>query len=405
MLSVHDAQERALERISPLDPLELTVSEAHGCVLSETVTAPEDLPAFASSAVDGFAVRSEDTATASSSPVSFTIIGDSTADKPFTGRIGHGEAVRVAAGAAIPEEGDAVIAESDAAVVGSSMALGRSFSRGENVSPAGQDLARGDSVLEQGQRIRGMDVGVLAALGRSRVLVQPRPRVVVFSTGDELRDPGQPLGTGLVRDSNSFVVAGMTREAGAEPTRAGIVPDDPAVLREKFQSFMPQADVFVTSGGISGDPTDRVREVVEAIGEIVFRDVAVEPGSSFVFGSIEGRPYFGLPGNPVAAVVTFELFVRPALLKMAGRKTIHRPEVSATFDDSYRKTEPKEAFLRVRAWQDETGWRARLSGRQGPSIVSSVSSANALAVVPTERLEVKPGDPVTLKLLEPLEGW
>jgi molybdopterin molybdotransferase len=405
MLSSREVQERILERISPLDALELPITEAHGCVLAETVTAPEDLPPFATAALDGFALRAEDTAAASSTPVSMTIIGEAAGGRPFAGAVAHGEAVRISAGAAIPDGADSVALPDAVAVVGSSMAIGRAVGAGNNIRPAGEDIREGDPVIEEGQRIRGMDVGVLAALGRARVLVRPRARVVAIATGDELRDPSQPLGPGLVRDSNSFTVAGMAREAGAEPTRAGIAGDDTAALREKFQSFLPQADVFITMGGITSPEKTHVREVFAKMGDVDFWPVSVRPGSSVAFGTIEGRPVFALPGNPVAVVVAFELFVRPALLKIGGRKTVFRPTVEALVEDGFSSEPGKENYVRVRAWRDEDGWRARLAGKQGPNIVSSVAGANALAMVPPDRPEVGAGDTITLLLLEPLEGW
>lgn len=405
MLSVPEARERILERISPLEPLELSVTEAHGLVLAESVTSPEDLPSFASSAMDGYALRSEDTRGAAGKPVSLTIIGEAAAGRPFAGRIAFGEAVRILTGAPLPEGADAIVRQEDVAVVGSSMAIGRPVAQAENIRPAGEDVSKGEELMQAGHRLRGMDIGVLAALGRSRVLVHPRPRVVSLSTGDELREPGRPLGPGMIRDSNSFTIAGMAREAGAEPARAGIVADDPGALREKLQSYLPQADVFVTSGGVSVGDHDHVRDVLEQMGGVDFWQVSVKPGKPLAFGLIEGRPFFGLPGNPVAVVVTFEMFVRPALLKMGGRTTLARPEVEAVLEDGFRHEGGRETYLRVRAWRDGAVWRARLAGRQGSNIVSSVARANAFAVLPADRKTVEPGENVRLVLLEPLEGW
>ncbi|HVL82587.1 MAG TPA: gephyrin-like molybdotransferase Glp [Actinomycetota bacterium] len=405
MISVNEARERILQRIEVLDPLELAVTEAHGCVLAETVTAPEDLPAFPSSAMDGFALRSGDTSAAAQNPVSLTVTGEAAAGRPFAGRVASGEAVRIMTGAAIPEGADAVVAQEEVAVVGSSLAVGRVVKAGDNVRPAGEDVARGEEVLQPGQRLRGMDIGALAALGRSRVLVRPRPRTVVLSTGDELREPGSDLGPGQIRDSNSFTIAGMAREAGSAPVRAGIIPDDPDVLRETFQSYLPQADVFISSGGVSVGDHDHVRDVLSQLGKVEFWKVSVKPGKPLAFGFIEGRPFFGLPGNPVAVAVTFELFVRPALLKMAGRRTLMRPQIDAAFQDDFRQRPGRETYLRVRAWRDAEGWKARLTGRQGSNIVSSVAKANALAVMPGHLSHLRPGDQVRLMLLEPLEGW
>jgi molybdopterin molybdotransferase len=405
MLSVTEAQQRILQRISPLDALELSITDAHGCVLAETVTAPEDLPAFPSAATDGFAIRSADTTNAATSAVSLTIIGEAASGRPFAARVTHGEAVRISAGASLPEGTDAVVRREDVAVVGSSMAVGKAIGASTNVRPAGEDVAKGDPVMQDGQRVRGMDVGVLAALGRSRVLVRPRPRVVTFVTGDQLVEPGQPLGEGGARESNSFAMGSMTREAGSEPSRGGIVANDVDVLHEKFQSYLPQADVFITTGGVGEDENAAVRRYAERVGDVDLWTISVRPDMTVASGSISGRPYFGLPENPVAAAVAFELFVRPALLKMAGRRTLNRPEVTASMEDVFEHRPGREAYLRVRAWRDDSGWRARLAGRQGESVISSIAGANGFAVLPLEGLSVHPGDQARVILLEPLEGW
>jgi molybdopterin molybdotransferase len=403
MLSVREAQDRILQRISVLDPLELSVTEAHGCVLAETVTAPEDLPSTATAGADGFAVRSEDTTSAGATPVSLTVIGEANAGRPFAGRVAFGEAVRVSAGAPLPDGSDAIVRKDDVAVVGSSMAIGRVVAVGVNVRPAGQDIARGDAVMQEGQRIRGMDVGVLAALGRSRALVRPRPRVVAFSTAEG--PVGSPGEGSLSRDPSSYAIAGMTREAGSEITRGGFVPGDPDVLREKFQSYLPQADVFITCGGLSDSHTSHVRGAVDKLGSLDVWPISVLPETTVAFGNVQGRAFFGLPAGPVGVILAFELFVRPALLKLAGRQTTRRPEVEAALEDGFDHQVGREAYLRVRAWRDEAGWRAKLSGRQAPSVVSTVAGANALAVIGADRGAVQPGDRVRLVLLEPLEGW
>ena len=403
MLSVKDAQDRILQRISVLDALELSVTEAHGCVLAETVTAPEDLPASATADTDGFALRAEDTSPANATPVSLTVIGEANAGRPFAGRVAFGDAVRVAAGATLPDGSDAIVRKDDVAVVGSSMAIGRAVTAGLNVRPAGQDVARGDPVMQQGQRIRGMDVGVLAALGRSRVLVRPRPRVVTFSTAAA---GGAPAGEGsLGRDPSSYAIAGMAREAGSEVTRGGTVAADADLLREKFQTYLPQADVFITCGGVSDGHESPVKAAVEKLGAVDVWPIGVRPEMSVAFGNVQGRSFFGLPAGPVGVILAFELFVRPALLKLAGRQTVRRPEVEAVLEDRFDHQLGREEFLRVRAWRDESGWRTKLSGRQGPSVVSTIAGANALAVLPADRGPVQSGERVRLVLLEPLEGW
>ncbi len=399
MTSVADARERILERTSPLDPLEVSVTEAHGCVLAETVTAPEDLPPHPTAAIDGFAIKSEDTTQAETQPVSLTIIGEAAATRPFAGRVTHGEAVSISAGASLPEGTDAVVHKQDVAVVGSSMALGHAIRAGRDVRPAGEDIARGDPVMQEGQRVRGQDIGVLAALGRARVNVRPRARVIAFTVGDEGAEGG------LARDSSSYALVGMSREAGAEPTRPGLVKSSPEVLREKFQSYLPQADVFITSGLIDDKAQVTMREALEALGEVDFLKISSRPELVVGFGAVQGRPLFVLPENPVSVLIAFELFVRPALLKMSGRRTLLRPEVQASLEDGFEHQPGRETYLRVRAWRDDSGWRARLSGRQGPGVVSSLAGANALAVLAPEQGTVAPGEQIRLVLVEPLEGW
>ena len=403
MLSATEAQQRILERISVLDALEVSITDAHGCVLAETVTAPEDLPPYATAAIDGFALRASDTSNASSSAVSLTIIGDAALGRPFAGRVTHGEAIRISAGASLPDGTDTVTRKEDVAVVGSSMAIGKAIPAGDNIRPSGQDVSKGDPVMQEGQRVRGMDVGVLAALGRSRVLVRPRPRVVTFSAGEHLAEPGQTLGEAGVRESNSFALSSMVREAGAESTRGGIVALDADVIKDRFQTYLPQADVFLTAGGLTGP--EAVRTAADGLGAFDVWELSCRPEIRVGYGTIQKRPLFALPENPVAAVLAFELLVRPALLKMGGRRTLMRPEVVAALEDGHEQRAGRETYLRVRAWRDDTGWRARLAGRQGSGAVSSVAGANALTVLPPDTTTVQPGDQIRLLLLEPLEGW
>lgn len=405
MLTVDEARDKILAAIGPLDPIELPLSEVAGCVTASDVIATEDLPTFPSSAMDGFAVRSSDTASAHTAPLGLSVVGESAAGRPFDGRVASGEAVRIFTGAAIPEGADAVIPQEDVAAVGSSVAIGRPVQPGTFVRPAGQDVRVGETVIGAGRRLRGMDVGVCAALGRTRVEVHPRPRVLVLSNGDELREPGVPLTPGLVRDSNSYALSGMVREAGLDAVRLGIVGDSPNLLREKITHHLPQADCFLISGGVSVGDHDHVREVVEQMGSIEFWKVAVKPGKPIAFGLIDGRPFFGLPGNPASAVVTFELFVRPALLRMAGRRVIRRPETPAILEDAAPGDKARETWLRVSARRTSDGFRAVLAGGQGSNLVGSIARCNALACIPAGTEAVRAGDQVRLMLLDSSEDW
>lgn len=376
-----------------MDALELSITDTHGCVLAETVTAPEDLPPLPSASTDGFAIRSMDTANAASTPVSLTIIGEAAAGRPFAARVTHGEAVRISAGASLPDGTDAIVQRDEVAVVGSSMAIGKSIDSGTGVRPAGTDVAKGDPVMAEGQRVRGMDVGVLAALGRSRAQVRPRPRSVVITLGE-----GEQ-GT----DPNTYAVTAMARESGSEPAKGGVVGIDG--LFDRFQSFLAQADVFIVCGGVTDEESSPLKQLADRLDELHVWTVSIRPEMCIAVGAVSGHLIFGLPENPVAASVCFELFVRPALLKMSGRQTLHRPEVIAIAEEPLSHKPGREAYLRVRAWRDETGWRARLAGKQASSVISSLASANALAVLPSDGGALQPGDQVRVMLLEPLEGW
>lgn len=404
LLSVDEAREKIVNSLTPLEPLELPIAEAQGCVLADAVLAPEDVPPFPSSAIDGFALRASDTAAASSSPVGLTVVGEASTTGAYAGRLAAGEAVRIVAGASIPEGADTVVTPDDVAVVGSSLAVGKPIPPGMHVNAAGGDVRAGTALLDAGQRIRGMDLGVLSALGMTRARVHPKPRAVVFSTGDELVDPGAVSKPGQVRDSNSYMLCGMVREAGGSPVRVGIVPEDPDKLRELFLSYLPQADLFLTTGGV-GASRNHVPTVVQQLGSLDFWQVNVKPGKSLAFGNVSGRPIFGLPTNPAAAAISFELFVRSAILRMGGRRMLRRPEVVAFAHSPLINNSGCEMFIRVRTWRDEVGWRAAPVGPQDASPVSATGRTNALAAIPGDVETIPAGGEVRLILLEPLEGW
>src|SRR5437588_527077 len=235
-------------------------------------------------------------------------------------------------------------------------------SPGKHVRPAGEDATPGDLLVPAGRRLGAPELGVLAAAGHARMLVHPRPRVVVISTGDELIDPGQFPQFGEVRDSNAYTIFGAVRETGARPYLAGIVRDDVDAFREAIVSQLVQADAFISSGGVSVGEHDVVKRAFFKRGDVRFTRVAMQPGMPQAFGRIEGKPYFGLPGNPVSVFVSFEMFVRPALMKMAGRRDLHRPEVTAVLDTDVEGPKGKTAFARVRVSRTEEGWRASSAG-------------------------------------------
>lgn len=389
-----------LSRVEPLEPIELALLEAHGCVLSTSVTAPEDIPRFANSAMDGYAVVA-----ASVRPgVGLEVVGEAAAGGPYPGTVEPGKAVRIMTGAPIPDGTDAVVPVELASAAADQVSFSVAPEPGANVRPAGEDVRAGAVVLEAGRRLGPAELGMLATVGRDAVMVRPRPRVVVLSTGDELVEPGRRLGPGQLYDSNSYMLTAMIREAGAQAFRQPIVPDDRGQLQEAFEGALSHADLLVTSGGVSAGLYDLVKEVMAHLGDVGFHKVGMQPGMPQAFGFV-GRdqaqriPCFGLPGNPVSAYVSFEVFVRPALRRLQGRTDLNRPRVVATLAQQVRSPDHKVSFLRVRLRRSDGRWLATPTGPQGSGILGSVVAADGLAEIPVERTEVPAGEQVLVHLL------
>jgi len=403
LLSVEEARERILSRIEPLAPLDVPLTEAHGCVLAREVVAEEDIPSFASSAMDGFAVRAADVAAARATPVELRIVGRALIGRAPEGTVGHGEAMRIATGAPIPAGADAVIPIEDCEVVGERVRVLAPVPEGKHVRPAGEDLRAGEVLVPAGRRLGAPELGLLAAAGAAQVSIFPRPRVVVLSTGDELVEPSRRPAFGQVRDSNAYLLYGALREAGAIPVLAGIVPDDVDRFRETVLSYLIQADAFVSSGGVSVGERDVVKAAFFRRGEVEFFRVAMQPGMPQGFGHIEGKPYFGLPGNPVSVFVSFEVFIRPALLKMMGRRQLARPEVVARLEEDVSGPRGKTQFARVLVRPGPDGWLARPTGGRGSNLIGTVARANGLAVIPPEVETAPAGSEVRVMLFRALE--
>ena len=388
LLSVDEARERVLGQVQPLSPIRLPLTDAHGCVATEDIVATIDLPEFASSAMDGYAVRAADVAGASPSrPAELKAVGRVLIGRRPEGTVGHGEAMRIATGAPIPSGADVVVPIENAVEVGDLVRLLDGPAPGTHVRPRGEDVRDGDVLIPAGKRLGSPELGLLANAGHPTPLVHPRPRVVVVSTGDELIPPTESPVFGQVRDANAYTIYGALREAGAMPVLAGIVRDDVDSLRELVFNFEIQADAFVSSGGVSVGERDVVKAAFFRRGEVDFFKVAMQPGMPQGFGHVEGKPFFGLPGNPVSVFVSLEIFVRPAVLKMMGRRQLFRPEVSATLAEELRGPKGKRQFARVEVRRGGGGWIARPTGGRGSNLISTVARANGLAIVPegTER--------------------
>jgi len=392
-----------LAAVSPLSPLELTISDAHGCVLAEDVAAPFALPPFDNSAMDGYAVRAGDiTAASDASPVTLPVVGDVAAGSSGVYTVQPGLCVRIMTGAPIPAGADSVVPLewTDGGIA--QVRISRAADVGAHIRRAGEELPAGTVVLKAGTHLGATQIGLLAAVGRDRVHARPRPRVVVISTGSELVDPGMPLSPGKIPDSNSTLLTAAAREAGAIAFRVGVVPDDPRVLLDTLEDQLIRADIVVTSGGVSVGAYDVVKESIGRLGEVRFERVAMQPGMPQGFGVIgpEKTPFFGLPGNPVSAYVSFEVFVRPALRRMLGVEPINRPTVRARLTAPVSSPPGKRGFARAQMRVEEGTYTVTPVGGSGSHLIASLAQANALVVVPEEATSLDTGDVVTTMLLE-----
>jgi molybdopterin molybdotransferase len=383
LLSVQEARERVLSRIAPLAPLELPLQEAAGCVLARDAISARSIPDFASSAMDGFAVRSSDVAAATASdPVELSVSGRAFIGRRPDATVGGGEAVRIATGAPIPAGADAVAPIEICDSLDERVRVLAPVEGGHHVRPAGEDVSEGEVLVEAGRRLGPPELGLLATAGLSHPLVYPKPRVVVISTGDELIPPTEAPEFGQIRDANAYTLFGALREAGTLPVLAGIVADDVEALKEAVLTHLVQADAFISSGGVSVGERDVVKAAFFRRGDLDFFRVAMQPGMPQAFGHIEGKAYWGLPGNPVSVFVSFEMLIRPALLKMMGRGELGRPEIQAVLDADVTGPRGKTQFARVSVHRTASGWRASPTGGRGSNLMSTVSRANGLAIVP-----------------------
>lgn len=397
-----DYRRSVLARVEPLEPIELRLLEAHGSVLAEDIVALGPVPGFDNSAMDGYAVQAGD----AEAGAALQVVGEVAAGTGDLPRVGPGQAVRIMTGAPLPPGADAVVPVEDTEERDGRVHLHAGATRSAHIRPAGEDVAGGDQILATGRRLGSADVGMLAAVGRSLVRVHPRPRVAVISTGDELVEPGAPLGPGQIRDTNSYTLTALAREAGATAFRQAIVPDDERALVEAFDGALTHADLLVTSGGVSAGRYDLVKKVLADIGDVVFTKVGMRPGMPQAFGFLEGQahqgppiPCFGLPGNPVSAYVSFEVFVRPAIRLLQGRTDLNRQRVRAVMETAVRSAPHKVEFVRVQLRDGPTGWTARPTGEQGSGILRSLVDADGLAEIAEDCTAVAAGDPVVVHVL------
>lgn len=399
MIRVEEARERILNGIDPLGRERVALTEAAGRVLAEAVDAPVDHPPWDTSAMDGYAVRVEETRGASKSrPVLLRVVEEIPAGRIPERPIGTGESSRIMTGAPLPRGADAVVKIEDSRRGEGSVEI---FSEGDPdfIRKKGEAIGKGQRLLSEGSVLRPAEIALLASVGRSLLTVYRRPTVSILATGDELADLDEPRGPEKILNSNSYGLGAAVRSAGGRPILLGIARDDPEALRRSL-SEAQWADMVLVSGGVSMGDYDFVREVLTDLGvELAFWKVAMKPGAPLAFGRISGKPVFGLPGNPVSALVTFEQFVRPALLKASGLRQLFRPMIRAVLAETVEKAAGKRHFMRAVATVEDGRFTAKVTRNQDSHVLTSLTEANAFLIVPEETTCLKAGEEVWIELL------
>ncbi len=402
MLSVEEALARVLAAFEPLAPERTPILEALGQVLAEDIFAEMDIPPLPNSAMDGYAVRCDDTEGAlPDHPRRLRVVADLAAGYVLDEPIRPGTAVRIMTGAPVPPGAEAVIPFEEVERDGDDILVFRRYPHNKNIRAAGEDVRAGQKVLARGTVLRPQEIGMLAALGHKEVLVHRRPRVALLSTGDEVIAVDAPWQPGKIRDANSYSNAAQVLRYGGVPLRLGIARDDVADLTAKIRAGLGQgADLFLTSGGVSVGDFDVVKQVLAAEGEMAFWRVRMKPGKPLAFGHIRGVPLLGLPGNPVSAMVAFEIFARPAILKMLGKTQLEKPTVEAVLLDEIKHKDDRRHYLRVSLEERDGVYQARLTGDQGSGILLSMVRAQGLAIIPEDADHLPAGARVRVMMLD-----
>jgi molybdopterin molybdotransferase len=397
LIDYSEAERLVLENTRGLPVEDVPLLEAQNLALAEDVKARFDSPPFDNSAVDGYAVRSAD----AEAGRSFRVVDEAPAGRPASKSVGEGEAVKIFTGGVIPEGADAVVMVENTTGWGEEFELKKAASPAQNVRRSGEDVREGDVILKEGTEVGPPEIALAATQGYGVLPVYRRPKVVVLSTGTELVEPGvRDLSPGEIYDSNSFAVISQAREIGVETRRISAASDDADLIRDAVKEALETADVVVTSGGVSVGEKDLVKGTMLELGvKQVFWGVKFKPGKPLFFGIRDGVSFFGLPGNPVSAMVCFELFVRPALMKMMGRKDRRRPHIKVYFEEDVKNHFGRMHAMRVNLEYTNKGWLARSVGAQGSGLVSSLTKADALALIGPESQGARAGEPVDAIML------
>jgi molybdopterin molybdotransferase len=406
MISVEEALGKVLSYIKVLDGVNTPILECLGQVLAEDVYSSIDIPPKDNSAMDGYAVKAADIAGASaSSPVFLDIIGEAKAGSISNLAVKTHKTIRIMTGAPLPRGADTVVPfeETDETQRKNQplkqIGIMKSVDKGKNVRFAGEDIGKGQLTIRKGTVLHPAQIGVLASLGLKTVDVVRRPVVAILSTGDELVELGKPLSEGQIYNSNSYSAAAQVLRYGGVPRVLGIARDTEEDLTKKIKEALT-ADMLLTTGGVSMGDYDLVKDVLAKQGEISFWKVRMKPGKPLAFGTINGVPHLGLPGNPVSSMITFELFARPAMLKMMGKTELSRPTVDVIIESAAKNSDGRRVFLRAIVRRENGLLYAKTTGPQGSGILTSMSMANALVIVPEDVAAVRAGDKLKAIMLD-----
>ena len=401
-LTLEQARQRIAASIQPLACAEqVFIRQALGRVLAQDVRSGIDVPAYRNSAMDGYALRGEDLPTTGETRL--RLAGTVLAGHPLTDSIAAGHCVRIMTGAPLPPELDTVVMQEHVRVEGDNVVIGAGHKPGQNVRQAGEDIPRGGVVLQRGRRLTPADIGLLASLGITEVRVSRRLRVAFFSTGDELRSLGETLDAGQIYDSNRYTLHAMLSRLGVDIIDMGIVPDRREAIAEALELAARDADVVVTTGGVSVGEADYIKELLAQLGQVDFWKIAIKPGRPLAYGKIEQAVFFGLPGNPVSAMVTFYQFLQPALRRLMGENIGEPRTLQLPTRSRLRKRPGRMEFQRgILVADGNGGWEVQSTGDQGSHILSSMSQADCFIILPLESTGAEPGEHVTVQLFDGL---
>ncbi len=400
MLSFEEAQRRILDSLAPLPSEMISLSQSLGRVLAKPLTARRQLPLFDNSAMDGYAVSSLDTEGATAlHPVSLPVTEVLPAGRCPTRPLQRGEAMRIFTGAVMPKGADAVVIQENTTKQDDDVLILQPARPRQHVRFAGEDVQAGDPILEAGSPLEPGEIAMLAAQGTLVLPACRQPRVAILPTGDELRELGQPLEPGQISNSNSHMLAAQVRRCGGIPLQQPIAPDDPAALLACLTAAAQSADLILTCGGVSVGDFDHVQSVLQSQGQVDFWKVAIKPGKPLAFGNIQNTPLLGLPGNPVSSFVTFELFARPAILRLGGHSATGLPTVQARLTHPVRPSKEREQFLRARVSQGAKGYEVTAKSQQGSGHFTSMTGINALLRIPRGAHTLAPQTAVQVGLL------